>query len=419
MSEHNLPLVQSYRPRSFRERGIVAPFTTPSLQGARLRRIPAVSSITGERALLGPANATSPASPASPGDAAGTADRLRDSALEVIVPNPSGGRGVYILPWSDIGALCRPTMHDTMLGRSLSTPIDGIERELTPAQMRNAAHAIALEGFAGRAAASGATATAQRRAECLVATRFTLLMQATEQLEAHRATGPALVAQPPSEIERRGGLALMQLACDLGQQPQRMSDLLDMLALHFVDVGWGLGMADASLPLLVAHLGVLRHELSVWPKGDRASALHDNASAARAAVAVAGAAELAARMARMALESARARLSDMSGLLRASLADPGEISRCCEQTSWLLDGWEQICLTWRAAPALLPQRSAISAISRQIPLLPDEAEAWLALPQGTSEQLFRRQPLDQSWHKETSSTLDLIARNEQLRAMAA
>lgn len=377
-----------------------------------MRRVPLVSSITGERALVGPANTV------GSGDAAGTADRLRDSALEVIVPTPSGGRGVYILPWSDIGALCRPTMHDTMLGRSLSTPIDGIERELTPARMRDAARAIALQGFAGRAAASGATATAQRRTECLVATRFTLLMEATEQLETRRATGPTLVGQSPSEIERRGGLALIQLANELGQKPQRMSDLLDMLALHFVDVGWGLGMADASLPLLVANLGILRHELSVWAQGDRASALHDNASAARAAVAVAGSAELAARMARMALDSARARLSDMSGLLRASLADPGEISRCCEQASWLLDGWEQIWLTWRASPALLAQRDAISAISRQIPLLPDEAEAWLALPRGTSEQLFRRQPLDQSWHRETASTLDLIARNEQLRAMA-
>ncbi len=403
MSEHNLPLVQSYRPRSFRERGIVAPFTTPMLQGARVRRVPRTSAITGERALLGHA---------------ASAERLRDTALEVIVPNPSGGRGMYILPWSDIGALCRPTMYDATLGRSLSTPIDGIERDLTPARLRDAARAIAIQGLAGRAAASGAAASAQRRAEGLVATRFTLLMNVTEQLEARRETGPDLVHQPPLEIERRGGLALIQLANELGQKPQRMSDLLDMLALHFVDVGCGLGMADASLPSLVANLGVLRHELSMWAQSDQTSAVHDNASAARGAVAVAGAAELAARMARLALESARARLGDMSGLLRATLADPAEISRCCEQGSWLLDGWEQIWLTWHAAPTLLPQRDAVRAINRQIPLLPDEAEAWLGLPQGTAEQLFRRQPLDQAMHKDSSSTLDLIARNEHLRAMA-
>jgi hypothetical protein len=409
VSEHNLPLVQSYRPRSFRERGIVAPFTTPMLQGARIRRVSPTSSITGERALLGP---TGPSEPAA------TAERLRDSALEVIVPNPSGGRGVYILPWSDIGALCRPTLHDAMLGRSLSTPLDGIERNLSPARLRDAARAIAIQGLAGRAAAAGATAAIQRQAEGLVATRFTLLMKVTEQLEARRTIAPALVHQPPSEIERRGGVALIQLANELGQKPQRMSDLLDMLAVHFVDVGCGLGMADASLPSLVAHLGVLRNQLAVWAQGDQTSALHDNGSAARGAVAVTGAAELAARMARMALEKARARLTDMPGLLRASLADPADISRCCEQPSWLLDGWEQIWLIWRASPALLSQHDAISAICRQIPLLPDEAEAWLGLPQGTAEQLFRRAPQEQPWHKETSSTLDLIARNEHLRAMA-
>ncbi len=334
------------------------------------------------------------------------------------MPNPSGGRGVYILPWSDIGALCRPTLHDAMLGRSLSTPLDGIERNLSPARLRDAARAIAIQGLAGRAAAAGATAAIQRQAEGLVATRFTLLMKVTEQLEARRTIAPALVHQPPSEIERRGGVALIQLANELGQKPQRMSDLLDMLAVHFVDVGCGLGMADASLPSLVAHLGVLRNQLAVWAQGDQTSALHDNGSAARGAVAVTGAAELAARMARMALEKARARLTDMPGLLRASLADPADISRCCEQPSWLLDGWEQIWLIWRASPALLSQHDAISAICRQIPLLPDEAEAWLGLPQGTAEQLFRRAPQEQPWHKETSSTLDLIARNEHLRAMA-
>lgn len=410
MPEHALPLVQSYRPRSFRERGIAAPFTTPMLQGARLRRLPSALSIVGEIALL------CPSGPA--GNVSSPPGRLQDSALEVIVPNPSGGRGVYILPWTDIGALCRPTMHDTMLGRSLSTPIEGIERDITPARLRDAARAIALQGLAGREAASAAATSTRDRAESLLATRFTLLMMVTEQSEARADAGLALVHQPPSEIERRGGLALIRLANDLGQPPQRMSDLLEKMALHFVDVGCGAGMADASLPSLVAHLGVLRHELSLWAQNDQASPLHDHDNAARGAVAVAGAAELAARMGRLALGSARARLGDMQGLLRAILADPSEIARCCEQASWLLDGWEQIWLTWRASPGVLSRHEALRAISRQIPPLPDEAEAWLGLPTGTAEGLFRRPKLDHTWHLSTRSTVDLVARNERLRAMA-
>ena len=410
MSEHKLPLMQSYRPRTFRERGLVVPFTTPMLTGARVRRMARPVSISGERRYLG----EEPGSPPM----AGAAEKFRDTALEVVVPNPSGGRGVYILPWTDVGALCRPTMHDALLGRSLSTPIEGIERDLTPARLRDAARSIALQGLAGRGAAAAADQAVKRRAEGLVATRFTLLMEITEQVESRNTPGPKLLDESPSEIERRGGLALLRLATELGEKPQRMADLLDTLAMHYTDVGIGLGMADASLSRLVGHLGVLRHEMSMWAQSDVTSAMHDSGSAARSAVAVASAAELVARMARMALEASRARLRDMTGMMRAISADVAEISRCCEQASWLLDGWEQIWLLWSASPALLPRIDAVRIIARQIPPLPDEAEAWLGLPPGTAEQLCRRPPLEQALRAETISYVDLIARNEQLRAMS-
>ncbi len=364
------------------------------LQGGRLRRIPPA-------ARLG---------------------RLQDSPLEAIVPNPSGGRGVYVLPWTDIGALCRPTMHDTMLVRRLSTPIEGIERDLTPGRVRDAARAIALQGLAGQQAASAAEASIKRRDEGLLATRFTLLMVVTEQMEARRLMEPARLEQEPLEIEQRGGLVLVRLARELGQPPQRMSGLLDQLALQFLDVGCGLGMANASLPSLVSNLGVLRNELSVWAQSEQASGTDDNdpvvRAASRTAVAVAGAAEITAQMARVALDAARARLGDMPGLLRAILADTSEIARCCDQASWLLDGWEQIWLTWHASPGALSHHDAVRAIGRQIPALPDEAEGWLGLPAGTAEQLFRRPPPERAAFRDTGSHFETIARNEHFRALA-
>jgi hypothetical protein len=121
----------------------------------------------------------------------------------------------------------------------------------------------------------------------------------------------------------------------------------------------------------------------------------------------------------MALDATRAGLKDMVGMLRSMHADQGSIAHFCERPAWLLDGWEQIWLTWSASPALLPRLEAVRLISRQIPLLPDEAEIWLGLPSGTAETLFRRPPLDQSLRPDTVSQIDLIARNEQLRAMAA
>ena len=69
---------QAYQPATFLERGVAMPFTTPQLAGARGRPDVRVG-------------------------------------LEVILPNPAGGRGVYVLPWAGVRELCRPTVHDARL----------------------------------------------------------------------------------------------------------------------------------------------------------------------------------------------------------------------------------------------------------------------------------------------------------------
>ena len=83
MTDLNLPLLDAYTPTSFQERGVAVPFTTPRLAGARIRRP--------ER-----------------------------SGTEFIVPNPSGGRGVYVLHWGALRQLCRPTVHDTLLHQRIA-----------------------------------------------------------------------------------------------------------------------------------------------------------------------------------------------------------------------------------------------------------------------------------------------------------
>ena len=90
-----------YEPASFLDRGVALPFTTPLLFGARAR-------------------------------AAGD-----HSGLEVIIANPSGGKGVYILPWGAIPQICVPTLHDRRLWRLLRD-----KKLLTPLMMREAAEAV-------------------------------------------------------------------------------------------------------------------------------------------------------------------------------------------------------------------------------------------------------------------------------------
>ena len=184
-----LPLFQSYRPRSFRERGVAPPFTTRLLLGARLRQPP--ESPTG-------------------------------AGLEVIVPNPSGGRGVYILPWDTVGVLGRPSLHDVVLGRTLTTLVAQGDGRLSPQKLARAVTDVALQGFAGPLAAQAAADTTQAARSALLATRFRLLTSVTERIEGPENHRTPLVADTPENIEQRGFAALTVLAGRLQQPAQHL-----------------------------------------------------------------------------------------------------------------------------------------------------------------------------------------------------
>jgi hypothetical protein len=74
---HNLKRTEYRHPATFRSRGVAARFTTPMLVGARMR------------------------------DA-------EHGGVEVVVPNPPGGRGFCVLDLRGVQALCSPTVHDTV-----------------------------------------------------------------------------------------------------------------------------------------------------------------------------------------------------------------------------------------------------------------------------------------------------------------
>src|ERR1700712_2978629 len=103
VSESRLPLIRPYHPVTFLERGVAVPFTTPLLAGTRGR----------------------------PADKGG---------LELVIPNPSGGRGVYIMGWTSITALCSPTLHDRLLNDRIATL-----KHVTPATIRRIARELSAE----------------------------------------------------------------------------------------------------------------------------------------------------------------------------------------------------------------------------------------------------------------------------------
>ena len=119
------------------------PFTTPFLLGGRIRR----------------------------------AER---GGAELVLANPAGAEGVYILPWSAMPSLCAPTLHDRALWeRAASAALP----ELCPAMARRAARAVAESGFAGRDAARAATAAEAARRETVTAIHYGLLLELLRRIE--------------------------------------------------------------------------------------------------------------------------------------------------------------------------------------------------------------------------------------------
>jgi hypothetical protein len=136
MTLPTLPLVASHHPTTFLERGVAVPFTSPLLAGARVR----------------------------PADRGG---------IKMIVPNPAGGRGVYILPWGGICRLSRPTVHDSTLYLRIT------ERQgITPGSIRTAARDVAAEGLAGHEAAEAAGVAQAGETRDRLATNFLLMVAA-------------------------------------------------------------------------------------------------------------------------------------------------------------------------------------------------------------------------------------------------
>jgi len=341
MAAINLPMAESYQPASFAERGVDAPFTAPLLAGARIR----------------PMN--------RPG-------------IELVVPNPSGGRGVYILPWGSARTLCRPTVHDLRLYEELRRL-----PALTPSSVRLAARVVATDGFAGHEAQEAAIAAAASDAAARLRTVSLLWL------------GLRSAALP-------------------GLTPEAAARDLDTLGALFAPVGLPPDAEAARLPKLLATLDSVRAETDRWARvnaGEEIAALATMVSAAAASVIAASG---------QVVRDARALATDVPALLHHWTHAPAALTRRIARMEWMLDGWDRIILLWRNARWPAGQRAALLEMAQLVPVLPPEAADW------TGQEPETLQPghdcrvisLSEGW-RTGSASFGLIARNERLRALAA
>ncbi len=362
--------VLGYHPGTFLERGASVPFTTPHLNGARARPAPR-------------------------------------GGLEFTVANPSGGRGLYIVPWEGVYALCRPTMHDCRL----ITLLSGM-RGVTPIAIRTAARAIAAEGLAGRAARSAAEEAIAIDEKARMMSNFQLLLELVNQVESAGQPAGTANRDNATDLEQRARMAVALIAPELARTTEEIATCLEELAGLFTNVGVGRLAAASRVPRIVSGLAALRDAMVGWAR------THPDESGADAER-IAESADVTQTCVRKVLAEVHSMPRDMKALLRLWLRDPAEIATVVARPDWLVDGWERITLLWQTAD-MIGREPTLAEMAGLIPAMPREVSDWCRVPMpGFSERASRRRTVTMMEDWRTGTTMyDLVARNEHLLVMA-
>jgi hypothetical protein len=354
--------VESFLPATFLERGVAVPFTTPQLNGARAR--------PGER-----------------------------RSLELIIPNLSGGRGVYIVAMSQITDFCPLTIND----RRLADAVVNL-RGVTPETIRHLAREVAGEGLAGLGAAAAAARAQQDDEVARLRTNFDLLINLVRQAEPKDEEPVQPEKARPLDLEYRGKRAVRRMAGRLRRPPDTIAAALEQLAEVFKGVGV---RCSARVHRELETLKCVRQDVTKYSQNTPGT----NASQAQV---ITASADLTIMLVTGALADARALADNIRMLLENWLGDPTPTMQILARPDWLLDGWNRICALWDAAPN---REDTLAEMAVLVPVIPREADAWLSyrtdhmidVPQ------YRSTVVRQFEDWRTGVTVaDLISRNESL-----
>lgn len=310
-----------------------------------------------------------------------TAPMLAGARLRAVTGRPPeillpalGGRGVYVLGWESCMALCAPTLHDRHLWKQLLRLWP-----LTPATVREASRTTALAGLAGRDAQAAARMARERFAEARARARRELLAR----------LGPAAGQAAEARLARLLG-ALAETG--LGPQPA------------------------AHLAARLAALEGLANALADPARGEA------GADDRRAALLVAGAARLTLAAVQGSLGTLWQTLAQLPALFARGDTVMAEVATMAERPDWLLDGWAQLaalCATLTAEAPPSTRAALLREMVVRLPVPPLEADAWPGPVVDWEEVTRARHRMAPRPVLDGGSRVDLVARNERARSLAA
>jgi hypothetical protein len=333
----------------------------------------------------------------------------RNRGIELIVRNPAGGRGVYVMPLTAVTALCRPTLYDKVVSNRVA-----FLETVTPATVRAIGRAAAAEGLAGEGAMHAARAAAKTEEGDRRVVVHHLLSSLIRQVSVGSNASPTVPGPNSPDLDARARQTIAWLAPRLGQSAGWGVKALDALADAMTGVGTSAAEEVGRIPGLIRQLGAMRDEIADWASTQRDS---DRAFFAHTVCSVA---DFTRSVAATMITRTRALTDDMVGLLRHWASDPQSVVRVAERPEWLLDGWEQICLIWNYAQDNAARRVALVEIGDCIPTIPKELNEWGGGRTNVDDVFVEHGhiTLNEDW-RTGATVFDLIARNERLRAAAS
>lgn len=312
-----------WAPPSFAERGASVPFTTPIIVGARVRG--------------------------------------RGGDLELIVPNPSGAKGNYILQWKSLPDVFTLTVHDRVLHRAI-----GEAGASTPDTVRSATLKTAATGLAGPAAAKQAKAMLKDQEDFKLLIQFSLLADTVAQLSGGELQ--ITLAHVQSDTGRQQAkLILARVAHKVKLEGNELYAQLEAWADLIGSVGSPKLPRPPRLRRMRIRIEEFANSIGSWSEVDRSEASPLGALAslvARETSALAG--EHFAVI--------DAHIAAVDAAITNWEKTQAEIELNVGRIAWMLDGWDMLVAMWDDA-VLKPayeQQATVQELARILPIVPEE-----------------------------------------------
>ncbi len=291
--------------------------------------------------------------------------RSNPNGLEFVLPNPSGGRGVYVAAWSVVAGFAAPNLHDTLLVGRLSS-LDSIG----PADVRQAARLVALDGYAGQEAADAARQAQDALDIAALRLRAQLLMSLARQ-------GGFVRPEDAVSCMDRDGFNM--LAARLGWRGPQLAEALQEVSVRYASVAVGAGQVSGTQPPMRISGEIERNETGRWGRllslvqKLRGSLAEEQFNRGGIDAALLGrimtAADHCIRQCALLLPEIKAMLANPLPVLDAWRAGSLVASGWLHGLESILDGWDRICLLWfdarspRLRQLLIPEIAALTRTS--------------------------------------------------------